>query len=76
MQNYPGSVQFLLCTYKVKDSVHTDTQTDLAPADETSEAGLSRSRESWMSERPLTDRDELLPIRPVRTFNLETDSAC
>ena len=26
-----------------------------------------------MSGRLLTDRDELLPIRPLRTFNLETE---
>lgn len=29
-----------------------------------------------MSGRLLTEREELLPILPLRTFNLETDSAC
>lgn len=50
------------------------THTDLAPAEETSEAGFSSSQESWVSGRPMMVRDELLPIRPVRTFNLETDN--
>lgn len=57
-----------------KAFIHSNKHTDLAPADETSEAGFSRSQESWVSGRLLTDRDELLPNRPVRTFNLAQDS--
>lgn len=67
----PFHIQSKTCTQKHR--VHTDTRTDLVPADETSEDGLSRSHESWMSGRLLTDSDVLLPIRPVRTFNLKTD---
>lgn len=48
------------------------TGPDLAAADEASEAGLSSSLESGRSGRAPTDRDELLPSRPVRTFNLQT----
>lgn len=56
--------------YCITETCSVYKHTHLAPADETSDAGLSRSQESWMSGRLLTERDELLPIRPVRTFNL------
>lgn len=45
--------------------------TDLTAAAQNDPAGLSRSQESWRSGRLLTDSDELLPILPVRTFNLQ-----
>lgn len=40
------------------------------PAAQEAEAGLSGSQDSCRSGRALTDREELLPVLPVRIFNL------
>lgn len=48
--------------------------TDLVPAEQKSEVGLGPSHDSWASGWRLpTDSDELLPSRPVRTFNLRAE---
>lgn len=48
--------------------------TDLVPAEQKSEVGLGPSHDSWTSGWRLpSDSDELLPSRPVRTFNLRPE---